>query len=444
MVAGASGEPRREGPGLVRGLWRMLEAYGWPRLMAFLAWLALLVCTYGSLVDVLDPDELSLLGLVELKTVPLLLAVLVALPNVTLFIVARMIMFRFSRRQYILHFGESEGLTPVSEAARSQAQSMWIYERNRAATCYEAGLLPQVAVFGLLSSSMLAFCVLGIHLPAKMLFPNLAGEPPVWHIWVAWTVLSTATTSFLLSMGRILVRVASNDATTRTFANAARSYGLCVVSAAMLACLTLSDTAERTAQMSIAMGIAVGLLGDRAFLAVSNRAAAMLGAEAEVVESGVGLRMIEGVTGEDLQRLQEENISSVHALAFAPVPRLFFNSSLNLRRICDWQDQALLQVYLGESRAKALREHFQIRGAVDAQRLASSLVDLPPEAWQQLLASMSLPSETHLRQLFARLEHDPRIDELRAYRSASLRMEAVHPNDELGPIAAAVAAKVNP
>ena len=53
----------------------------------------------------LDPDELSLLGLVSMKTVPLLLAVLVALPNVMLFIVARMIMFRFARRQYILDFG---------------------------------------------------------------------------------------------------------------------------------------------------------------------------------------------------------------------------------------------------------------------------------------------------------------------------------------------------
>jgi len=433
MVMAASDEPGREGPGLVRRLWRSIEVYGWPRLMAFLAWLALLVCTYGSLVDVLDPDELSLLGLVSMKTVPLLLAVLVALPNVMLFIVARMIMFRFARRQYILDFGDdATGLAPVSEVVRSKAQSMWIYERSRASTCYEAGLLPQVAVFGLLASSTLAFCVLGIHLPPKMLFPSLGGAPPTWHIWVAWTVLSTATTSFMLSIGRILVRVASNDATTRTFANAARSYGLCVVSAGLLACLTLSDDAVRTAQMSIAMGIAVGLLGDRAFLAVSNRAAALLGAEAEVVESGLGLRVIEGVTGEDLQRLQEENIGSVHALAFAPVPRLFFNSSLNLRRICDWQDQALLQVYLGESRTKALREHFQIRGAVDAQRLASSLDRLAPEGWQQLLASMSLPSEAHLRQLFARLEHDPRIDELRAYVSASLRMETVLPGEDHG------------
>jgi hypothetical protein len=40
-------------------------------------------------------------------------------------------------------------------------------------TRYEAGLLPQVAVFGLLSSATLAFCVLGIHLPPEQLFPNI-------------------------------------------------------------------------------------------------------------------------------------------------------------------------------------------------------------------------------------------------------------------------------
>ena len=276
-------------------------------------------------------------------------------------------------------------------AALRQAEWLWTYERSRAQTRYEAGLLPQVAVFGLLSSATLSFCVLGIHLPPAQLFPNMT-TVPTWHIWVAWTVLGTATTSFLLTIGRILVRIAGDDATTRTFANAARSYGLCVVSGGLLACLTVStaDAAE-TAQMSIAMGIAVGLLGDRAFLAVSNRAAALLGAEPEVVDPGNELRTIEGLGAEDQQRLQEESIGSVHALAFVPVPRLFFNSSLNLQRICDWQDQALLQVYIGATRARALREFFQIRGAIDAQRLADGVpfevLDADPPALRRRGAS---------------------------------------------------------
>lgn len=410
-----------------RGALARMESFGWPRVLAFLSWVLLVVSTYASLDPVIGDGTLSLLGLVTLKTVPLLLAVLVALPNVTLFIIARMILFRFARRSFSLQFASEPEARAVPAAALRQAEWLWSYEKSRAQTRYEAGLLPQVAVFGLLSSATLSFCVLGIHLPPEQLFPNM-GVVPTWHIWVAWTVLGTATTSFLLTIGRILVRIAGDDATTRTFANAARSYGLCVVSGGLLACLTVSTTeAAETAQMSIAMGIAVGLLGDRAFLAVSNRAAALLGAEPEVVDPGNELRSIEGLGAEDQQRLQEESIGSVHALAFVPVPRLFFNSSLNLQRICDWQDQALLQVYIGATRARALREFFQIRGAIDAQRLADSHEDLPPEVWQQLVACMSFPSEAHLRQLFKRLTSDGRIDELRAYRGATLRIDMLLP-----------------
>jgi len=394
--------------------------------MAFLAWVALLVSTYASLDGIIGEGTLSLLGLWTLKTVPLLLAVLVALPNVMLIIVARMLLYRFSRRQFSLAWQvDPDDPLRIPADARARCDSTWQYESQRAQIRYQSGLLPQVAVFGLLASAMLAFCILGIHLPPHQLFPNTGGPTPVWHIWVAWSVLSTATTSFMLSIGRILVRIAGNDATTRTFADAARSYGLCVVSAGLLACLTVSSTDPESAQASIAMGIAVGLLGDRAFLAVSNRAAALLGTEVETIDPGLGIRNIEGIGLEDAQRLQEENITSVHALAFSPAPRLFFNTSQHLQRICDWQDQALLIVTFGETRAKQMREHFQIRGATDAQRLASDLDNLNAEVLQQLVVSLNMPSPTHLRQLFARLLHDRRVDDLRAYRSAVLRIEAI-------------------
>lgn len=410
----------------MRRVWNHIESYGWPRLMAFLAWIALLVSTYASLDGIIGEGTLSLLGLWTLKTVPLLLAVLVALPNVMLIIIARMLLYRFARRQFTLSWRDDpDDPLRLPAETRARAESTWNYESQRAQIRYQAGLLPQVAVFGLLASAMLAFCILGIHLPPAQLFPNTGGPAPTWHIWVAWTVLSTATTSFMLSIGRILVRIAGNDATTRTFADAARSYGLCVVSAGLLACLTVSSTDPKSAQASIAMGIAVGLLGDRAFLAVSNRAAALLGTEVETIDPGTGLRVVEGVGPEDAQRLQEENITSVHALAFSPAPRLFFNTSQHLQRICDWQDQALLLVAFGETRAKSLREHFQIRGAIDAQRLAAGLDELNPEVLQQLVVSLNMPSPTHLRQLFDRLIHDRRIDELRAYRSAVLRIDSV-------------------
>ncbi|HEY8380427.1 MAG TPA: hypothetical protein VIK91_28285, partial [Nannocystis sp.] len=318
------------------------------------------------------------------------------------------------------------GEPPLSAETRARVEAAWGYEQIRARLRYESGLLPQVSVFGLFVSAIVAFCVLGIHLPPTQLFPNVGADAvPTWHVWVAWTVISTAVTAYMLMVGRILVRIAGFDATTRTFADGARSFALCVVSAGLLACLTVSSTDPKTAQASIAMGIAVGLLGDRAFIAVSNRAAAMLGAEVEQADTGIGLRAIEGIGAEDSHRLQEENIHSVHALAFTPVPRLFFNSSLNLQRICDWQDQALLLVYVGENRAKALREQFQIRGAVDARRLGALFDAMTPEVKQQLVVSLNLTSPAHVRQLFDRLAADPRIDELRAYRAAALRLDPI-------------------
>ncbi len=398
-----------------------MRLFGWPRLLAFCGWVALLVTTYAALSEVIGADSARLFGL---KVLPLLMAVLVGLPNVMLFVMARMVLFRFARRSFQIECrSEADDESPPSATTTAQIATTWAYERSLAEARYRTGLLPQAAVWGLLTSGTLSFCVLGIHMPPEQLFPNLE-VTPTWHIWVAWTVLATATTSLLLIIGRLLVRIANNDATPRTLATAGRSFALCVVSAGLLACLTLSSSDGDSAQTSIAMGIAVGLLGDRAFLAVSNRAAALLGAEAEIVENGNELRTLEGLSSDEAWRLHEENIGSIHALAFVPPPRLFFNSSQPLRRICDWQDQALLIVLVGAPRARTLRELLQVRGAIDAHRLAGDPALLSPELTQQMVAALGLPGEAHLHQLLQRIAKETRVEELRAYRSAALRLDA--------------------
>ncbi|HEY8379487.1 MAG TPA: hypothetical protein VIK91_23505, partial [Nannocystis sp.] len=87
----APDQPERPRRGL-RGLWGRALAIEWVRLMALLAWIAVLISTYASLDGVVGSETVTLLGLVTLKTVPLLLTVMVGLPNVMLQIIARMVL----------------------------------------------------------------------------------------------------------------------------------------------------------------------------------------------------------------------------------------------------------------------------------------------------------------------------------------------------------------
>ena len=114
----------------------------------------------------------------------------------------------------------------------------------------------------------------------------------------------------------------------------------------------------------------------------------------------------------------------MHALAFVPAPRLFFNSSLNFQRICDWQDQALLIEYCGETKAKVLREQAQIRGVTDALALACARGDgLNNEEWKDLITDVGFRGDAHTRFLLDKLRSDEFVAVLRVYKRMSLEIE---------------------
>jgi hypothetical protein len=118
------------------------------------------------------------------------------------------------------------------------------------------------------------------------------------------------------------------------------------------------------------IGVAVALIGERMLRVVTNRAASLLGLEGFATPTAGDLNAVDGLSDEDAARLAEERIDSVHALAFTPTARIFFNTVYGLPRICDWQDQALLIERVGRTNALLLREQFFIRGAISARRLA--------------------------------------------------------------------------
>jgi hypothetical protein len=264
------------------------------------------------------------------------------------------------------------------------AKANWEYEREiMEGAIHRMGR--HAAILGFLASSVLVTCA------------------AIWvsdNDFVALSVGTAATISFTLHLGQIFFRSASNDATARMMARASRTLLIVSICALFFGALFLEastksslvapqserndapglsaagDTGRgegnplRGRTGALLIGVAVALIGERMLRVVTNRAASMLGLEGFAAPQSADLNVIDGLSEEDAARLSEERIDSVHALAFTPTARIFFNTVYGLPRICDWQDQALLIERVGRTNALLLREQFFIRGAISARRLA--------------------------------------------------------------------------
>jgi hypothetical protein len=186
-----------------------------------------------------------------------------------------------------------------------------------------------------------------------------------------------ATVSFTLEFGKLIVRLAGNDAGAKMYAAALRTL-LAVVIVAFFLPLALNEVGEdklaHTAMGVAVLAAAIGLLGRRILNVATARAESVLHVDNVTLKDRADLNLIEGINDDDIDRLAEEGVDSVHALAYASTANLFFNSIYGLTRICDWQDQALLIEYLGQSRAKSWRDNLAIEGAIAAQTLAISML----------------------------------------------------------------------
>ena len=188
---------------------------------------------------------------------------------------------------------------------------------------------------------------------------------------------TTATVYYAVSLGSFLRRSANLDASARLFAGACRNLLLLIPSSFFLIGLTYSNDPKSIFSGEIAaalLGVAIGLLGDRILGEVSERAAGFLGMKTLTPLHTSDLRQIDGLDDEDVTRLGEEGVDSVHALAFVPTPRLFFNTIYSLQCICDWRDQALMIEYMGPGKVQTFREKFMVRGALDARMIARQLL----------------------------------------------------------------------
>jgi len=326
--------------------------------------------------------SMSLLGILFLSASPALLTLGVSL------LVER----RMANKEFFFEVSPSLSQTEDGAKLVEQAKANWEYERElMEGSIHRMGR--HAAILGFLASSIFITCI-------AILVTR--GD------YVALAVGTSATISFTLHLGQIYFRSASNDATARMMARASRTLLIVSICALFFGFLFLENKPAEPAAFHLSpgaqalppaptgaspvpgsgplqgpassplrgetgallIGIAVALIGERMLQVVTNRAASLLGVEGSSVAQGSDLSVIDGLNAEDAARLAEERIDSLHALAFTPTARIFFNTIYGLPRICDWQDQALLIERVGRTNALLLREQFFIRGAIAARQLA--------------------------------------------------------------------------
>jgi Ca2+/Na+ antiporter len=125
----------------------------------------------------------------------------------------------------------------------------------------------------------------------------------------------------------------------------------------------------------------------------------------------IPLTQVRGISPQIAERLSEEGIEDVNALASVEPIRLYRNTSFDLRQILIWIDEAMLIVTLPRH-WEALEEH-GIRGAIDVAFLEDFVGTLPPKErpptpLEELAAETKVPLAT-LRATSHRLHEDRQL-----------------------------------
>ncbi|HEX7837485.1 MAG TPA: hypothetical protein VF469_08480 [Kofleriaceae bacterium] len=342
-----------------------------------------------------------------------------------------------------------------------RAEDVWNYESRRFSESRRMASLHGL-LFGLVSSLTLFICTMIL---ARYLYGTGADASKSELALVAMAVATATAFAFANDLGRILFRVALRDAGAEIFSFATKNSILVVASALLFSTLLCSGLAQINQPAGgedhaiplgvpgfIVIGATIAILGGRAVRFVSDRAAGVLGLGAARAAEISDLTQIEGLGEEDIERLAEEGVDSLHALAFVPLPRLLFNTKYGLERLCDWQDQALLLAHVGQPRARLLREHLLVRGAIAAQDAARRFFSGAQDGGGSGSATAEQPMQDKLANLlgFASYEHarfalnglasDEVVNRLRVYATAAHTLEWSDDEDGGGEPVAAISA----
>jgi hypothetical protein len=342
-----------------------------------------------------------------------------ALPTVLAWLAYRVITLKSAGRSIAL-------AVPTGSGPTERAAAIWSFERCHLSRCTQS-----TSAYAILWGASTTLTLAGV-----LTFHCMEGRgqqiPEICERLTAMVVASMST-CFLVSLTRLMLRIANDDASRRMFAVAFQTTVTALVTTVMLFFaakplkIPLLSDASSSAPF-IAVGVAIALLGPDLLADLPGRIAPLLGLKLRAEEQGTPLTTLDGITTEEIRRLSEEGITSVEAIAHNPLPRMYFNTGYSLDRICDWHDQALLVSRVGADGAKRLRTLFGIRGAFELRRqirdggestgslLGHALEGAPPEK---------------IKSVFEAMQHDEMIDLVDVFRRSTLQSEHAPEESEL-------------
>jgi hypothetical protein len=345
---------------------------------------------------------------------------------------------RINRMRFDLHLpGTSD---PEAQRILRNVQESWLYERRRFRSAL-AKTGAHALVFGLMTMLVLAL--------SFIVYQQAVGVAATHRAWlfdrsaqalqtlgtqldslrlrglIAVACAAAAGSGFLLHFARILVRLANQDFNARMYSWACRSTFFVLVATLVSAALAARDSAQGLIQyphQAVLLGTTIAVFGSSVLELIADKAAGIFGLGAQTPRKPTDLLLIEGLTPEDIERLAEEGVDSLHALAFVPTARLFFSTNHSLQRLVDWQDQALLHVYVGSTRAQALKEKMLHRGAIDLWGTVHGMGGAAEDPRRASLAQALGMDAGQLAAFVETIRQDQVTRRLHAHWSASVRI----------------------
>jgi hypothetical protein len=274
-------------------------------------------------------------------------------------------------------------------------------------------------LYGLLLSLLLGLCAMVAT--RQVLFGE---RPETQPAKVSLAIATALLITYARDLGRMAIRVANRDASSRMIAWNIKRLLMTAAGTLLLSGFAFAGSLPEALQGPagwLLIGGGMALFADQVMEAVGDRFAAVFGIKRPPPVETDSLRRLDGMGEDDLERLGEEGVDSIHALAMCSTATLFFNTPYALHRICDWQDQALLVVLLGETKARLFREHLQLRGGIDAQRFALDFLRgerVGAKEREDLVKMLGFASESQAHMVLERLGCNDMIRQLACFRKA--------------------------